>query len=61
MQWPLMFKSNHLAVQRENYTLRDALREANKELAKHRSLLAGIRAGQVDVVKVLDKMSQRVG
>jgi len=57
--WPFILKSNHVAVQRENYTLRDALREANKELAKHRQLLAGIRAGQVDIVRVLDKMSER--
>lgn len=59
MRWPFMLKSTHLAVQRENYTLRDALREANKELAKHRQLLSGIRSGQVDVVTILDKMRER--
>lgn len=57
MQWPFILKSTHLAVQRENYTLRDALREANKELLKHRQFVAGIRSGQIDVVKTLDKMS----
>jgi hypothetical protein len=55
--WPFMLKSSHLAVQRENYTLRDALREANKELAKHRRLLSGLRSGQIDVVRTLNKIA----
>jgi len=59
MQWPFMLKSKHLAVQRENYTLRDALREANKELLKHRQFIAGIRTGQIDVINTLDKMAER--
>jgi uncharacterized protein (DUF3084 family) len=59
IEWPLMLKSTHEAVRRENYTLRDALREANKELAKHRQLLAGIRSGQIDVVTTLDKIATR--
>ncbi len=32
-------------TQLENYTLRDALREANKELYKHRRLIASLRDG----------------
>lgn len=59
MRWPFVLKSTHEAVRRENYTLRDALREANKELQKHRRLLGGIRAGQIDVVEVLDGMAKK--
>jgi hypothetical protein len=57
--WPFMLRSTHDAVRVENYTLRDALREANKELVKHRQLLAGLRNGQVDVVRVLDRMAAK--
>lgn len=55
--WPFMLKSTHEAVVRENLTLRDALREANKELVKHRRLIAGIKDGSVDVVHVLNRMT----
>lgn len=48
--WPLMWRSNHEAVRRENYTLRDALREANAELLKHRRLIGGLREGSIDLV-----------
>lgn len=57
-EWPFMLRSTHEAVRRENYTLRDALREANVELARHRKLLAGIRSGAVDVVGVLERMGK---
>lgn len=57
--WPFMLKSMHEKVRQENYVLRDALREANAELSKHRRLLAGIRSGQVDIVGVLDRMTQK--
>lgn len=43
IKWPLMLKSNHQAVQAENYLLRDALKEANKELLKHRRLISSLR------------------
>lgn len=56
MKWPLVLRSTHDAVRTENYTLRDALREANKELLAHRKLLAGIRSGRIDVVRILEKM-----
>lgn len=59
MRWPFMLKSTHEAVRRENYTLRDALREANKELLKHRQLLGGIRSGQIDVVTTLDRIMEK--
>lgn len=58
-EWPFVLRSTHAAVRTENYTLRDALREANKELVKHRRLLAGLRSGSVDVVRVLDRMSAK--
>lgn len=48
-----MLRSTHENVRRENYTLRDALYNANAELLKHRRLLAGIRNGCIDVVKIL--------
>ena len=59
MQWPFVRRSTHLAVQRENYVLRDALKEANKELLKHRRLIGGIRSGSVDVVGILNKMTKQ--
>lgn len=52
--WPLMWKSNHEEVRRENYTLRDALRSSNQELAKHRRLIAGLRSGQTEVLKSVE-------
>jgi hypothetical protein len=48
--WPLMWRSTYEQVRRENYTLRDALREANAELLKHRKLIAGLRNGSIDLV-----------
>jgi hypothetical protein len=45
-----MWRSYHEAVRRENYTLRDALREANKELLKHRQLISGLRTWSIDLV-----------
>lgn len=57
LEWPFVLRSTHAAVRTENYTLRDALREANKELVRHRQLLAGIRSGSVDVVRILDRMA----
>lgn len=43
--WPLMLKSTHRKVEVENHVLRDALREANAELRKHRMLIADMRDG----------------
>mgnify|MGYP001245988286 CR=1 FL=1 len=39
MKWPFMRKSDHEAVQRENYTLRDALRSANYEILRLRATI----------------------
>ena len=46
-KWPLMWKSTYEAVRRENYTLRDALKEANKEILKYRRLVAGLQDGSI--------------
>jgi hypothetical protein len=58
-RWPLMLKSTHEAVRRENYTLRDALREANKELQKHRALIGGLRSGAIDLAQTLTKKTEK--
>lgn len=54
-----MLKSTHEEVRKENGFLRSALNEANKELLKHKKLVAGIQSGQIDVVKILDKIAAR--
>jgi len=46
-------------MRRENYTLRDALREANNEIKRHRRLLADIQSGRTDVVRILEKIEAR--
>ena len=51
-----MLRSTYEDVQRENYTLRDALREANNELRKHRNLISGLRDGRVDVTRSLERV-----
>lgn len=43
--WPFVLRSSYERLHRENYTLRDALREANAELHKHRMLVGGLRSG----------------
>ena len=59
IRWPFMLVSTHEAVRRENYTLRDVLRETNQELAKHRRLLAGLRDGRIDVTRALEKVLEK--
>jgi hypothetical protein len=55
-KWPLMFKSNHRAVKLENMTLRDALREANNELRKHRTTLAMLGQGDSAVTVQVERV-----
>lgn len=55
MRWPFMLKSTHEEtfekVRLENYTLRDALKEANAELVRHRKALSGLRKeGSIAIV-----------
>lgn len=59
IRWPLMWVSTHEAVRLENYTLRDVLREANRELRKHKELLAGLQNGTIDIVAILDKVKAK--
>jgi hypothetical protein len=53
--WPWVTRRRYEDVKQENYTLRDALREANKELLKHRTLLAGLRAGDQRMTAAVEK------
>lgn len=55
-EWPWMWRSDHEAVRQENGFLRDALKEANKELLKHRKLIAGLKDGSIDIVSRLEKI-----
>lgn len=51
-----MWRSTHEKVRLENWTLRDALRESNAELLKHRRLIAGLKDGSIDLVgKFMEK------
>lgn len=43
LRWPFALRSTLDAVNLENYTLRDALREANNEVRRHRKLLVQIQ------------------
>ena len=54
--WPFITKSRHEAVRRENWELRGAIRAANEELAKHRTLLAGLRTGQPEITRAVEKV-----
>ncbi len=53
--WPLVTRRRLERAQRENYTLRDALREANAELLKHRTLIAGLRSGDARMTKAIER------
>jgi len=53
--WPLMLKSNHEAVRRENFNLRGALSQTNAELRKHRLLLGSLREGHVASTEAVER------
>lgn len=57
--WPFVRRSSYDAVRMENYTLRDVLSEANKELLKHRNLINALKTGQPDVVERLEAVLAR--
>ena len=59
MLWFWVRRSTHEAVRRENYTLRDALREANEELRKHRVLVAGLRRGDVEMTRAIERVFEK--
>lgn len=52
--WPFVLKSTHGALQTENWTLRDALKSANEELAKHRRLIGALRDGDPATTRQLE-------
>lgn len=54
--WPLMLKSNHEAVRRENFNLRGALGSANAELRKHRLLIGGLRQGHEQTTAAVERV-----
>lgn len=56
-EWPLMWRSTHEATRRENIMLRQVCLDTQRELRKHKDLLAGIKAGTIDIVAVLEKMT----
>lgn len=43
----------------ENYTLRDALRDANEDLRRHRVLLAAMRDGDPETTRQIEKVLGR--
>ena len=47
---------NLAKLQTENYVLRDALREANAELLRHRTLIAGLASGRRDMTEALERI-----
>ena len=63
--WPFVTRSTHAELQdehdrikQENWHLRGAIREANEELRKHRLLIAGLRTGQDDVCRAIERVFQ---
>jgi hypothetical protein len=58
--WPLMLKSDHEAVRRENFNLRGALGQANAELRKHRLLLGSLKEGRADAIAAVDRAMTKV-
>lgn len=54
IQWPLVWRSSHDRLLRENFELRGAIRSANEELLKHRKLLAGLRTGHIEITRAVE-------
>lgn len=57
--WKTTHEDIHEAVHRENYTLRDALREANNEVRRHRKLIAEL-GNDPDILAKFLKSKQKV-
>lgn len=62
MRWPFVWARTleqvtleYGQLRTENFTLRDALREANAELVRHRRLIAGLRTGDPEVTRAIEK------
>lgn len=54
--WPLMLRSTHEHMRRENWELRGALGKANDELRKHRLLLGSLREGHGGTTEALERV-----
>lgn len=57
--WKATHEDVHEGVHRENYTLRDALREANNEVRRHRKLIAEL-GNDPDILAKFLKSKQKV-
>jgi hypothetical protein len=57
--WPLMLRSNHEAVRRENFNLRGALSQANAELRKHRLLIGSLQQGHEQTTSMVERVLSR--
>lgn len=58
--WPLMLRSNHEAVRRENFNLRGALGQTNAELRKYRLLVGNLRDGHQKTTETVEKIIAEV-
>lgn len=56
MRWPLIWRRDYDALKTENFTLRSALKEANEEIRKHRALIAGLRTGQAEITRSVERV-----
>ena len=53
--WPFVLRSTHDRMARENFNLRGAIRSANEELARHRTLIAALKSGQPEITRAFEK------
>lgn len=52
-----LIRKNELRLLKlQNATLRDALRNANEELARHRRLLNDLRQGDPEVTRIIERL-----
>lgn len=57
-KWPWVSARRLEALQLENYTLRDALRESNAKVQKYRRLIARLSAGDPETTEAFERASQ---
>ncbi|HVX91203.1 MAG TPA: hypothetical protein VHC20_06305 [Candidatus Paceibacterota bacterium] len=62
MRFPfiLIRRSARDPVRLENFTLRDALREANNDLRRHRELIVALKDGTVQTARNFENMLVRL-
>lgn len=54
-RWPFVMRWRYERLRQENYTLRDALLQANAELRRHRALIAGLRDGDERMTRAVER------